>query len=241
MKRIVLLLSMLVLTVSSTAYADVTQAENNVGKTSRNIGGVNVEYDSLNFTTIDLADKVVEQAREMNPNVKEIEINQLIIPNELLASARFSRNTNYKRLAWYDLGVTYTTVRQITSKDSPLSAMFITSVAKGMTFSFSSTRTYETTLSLSGSFPSGARSSITTGLNQAISQSFSSSYKFTGPLIANGDPVTAISKKYYLTPFVDNGTWRTTGSGFPSGDLYGPYTGGYSNPKYYVMWSMNVY
>lgn len=142
--------------------------------------------------------------------------------------------------AWWDTDIDWSVVRSNISHDNPGEAQLIISVARGATKKLSSSVTKKIMRSISWegglSIPSGASSKVKSDVNEEQSRTYSKEETWTGP----SEKSSYVSRIYYFTGFYDYGDFSVSGTGWPSGDSYGPYTGSYREPTYYTEWSRDI-
>ncbi len=136
--------------------------------------------------------------------------------------------------AWYDLYIIWDISKQVTQRDTPLAAQQITSVGQSQERTINTTFKLSANVSASVTVPASLKTSIEAGLASEISQSIST--KYSGPKVGSG----ISSYVFWITPFVNRGTWNATGKGNLSGDPHGPYSGSWQEPNKFVEWTQVI-
>lgn len=173
-------------------------------------------------------------------NVVSVNIDKIVYAESIDATNSIEQNNASGFIspqAWYDLYVDWDVVFSNVHSTNG-AAQFIISVAKGQTISLTSSKTFKATwgYSSSVSLPGSAVGKLESNLNTEISHTYTTSIQWVGP----PESSSAVSRIYYWTPYYDRGDFTITGTGWPSGDSYGPYTGIFTEPSYFVQWSMDV-
>lgn len=157
-------------------------------------------------------------------------------PGPISSITRLNNTGDVSTNAWYDLWVNWDPlIKSNISRDNATSAQQIISVAAGKTISLSSSVTKKTSASV-GVQASAPKAQINGSITQEISTTYSTNETWTGPSEASGYR----SRIFYWTGYVDRGSYSIRGYGNLSGDLYGPYTGSYTEPTYYIEWSRDI-
>ncbi|CAM4399107.1 hypothetical protein PAXY110619_11655 [Paenibacillus xylanexedens] len=136
--------------------------------------------------------------------------------------------------AWYDLYIIWDITKQVTQRDTPLAAQQITSVGQSQERTINTTFKLSSNVSASVTIPASLKTSIEAGLASEITQSIST--KYSGPKVGSG----ISSYVFWITPFVNRGTWSATGKGNLSGDPHGPYSGSWQEPNKFVEWTQAI-
>ena len=138
--------------------------------------------------------------------------------------------------AWYDTYTIWSVIKNVTQRDTPLAARQITSVGQAQERTIKTT--YKITSSVSASagysLPSTLKADISAGLVNEISQEINT--KYSGPPVGG----KVLSYVFWITPFVNRGTYTATGEGNLSGDKYGPYKGTWEEPNKFVEWTQAI-
>lgn len=136
--------------------------------------------------------------------------------------------------AWYDLYIIWDISKQVTQRDTPLAAQQITSVGQSQERTINTSFKLSSNVSASVTIPASLKTSIEAGLASEITQSIST--KYSGPAVGSG----ISSYVFWITPFVNRGTWSATGKGNLSGDPHGPYSGSWQEPNKFVEWTQAI-
>jgi len=137
--------------------------------------------------------------------------------------------------AWYDLWINWDVSKKVTQRDTNLAARQITSVPAGGTKKITDKFTVKSSVGVNGSVKeAGLTAAVESSLTSEISRTIETTY--SGPKMGSGYN----SIIYWITPYVNRGTWSATGKGNVSGDKYGPYTGTYEEPTKFIEWSQLI-
>lgn len=138
--------------------------------------------------------------------------------------------------AWYDLWIDWTITKTVTQRDTPLAAEQITSVGQGQEKTVKTTYKITSNVKASAgySLPSSLKADIEAGLVSEMTQEINT--KYSGPPIGS----KVLSYIFWITKFVNRGTYTATGEGNLSGDKYGPYVGTWEEPSKFVEWTQEI-
>ncbi|MEK4495912.1 MULTISPECIES: hypothetical protein [Ureibacillus] len=151
------------------------------------------------------------------------------------ASPERENNNVISPNAWYDLSIKWSVTKFVKQTDTPLQAKQIATVPAGGTKKISTKYTTKSSFTVSGSAKEkGLTAAVESNLTGDLTYTIEKTY--TGPSIDSG----YVSYVFWLTPFVNRGTWTAKGTGVPSGDEYGPYNGSYEEPTKFVEWTQPI-
>lgn len=173
----------------------------------------------------------------------EVTIHRVVqaTPNLSIEPAPTLQTGNITPYAWYDVSVDYSITKSSITHDNPDAAQQIISVARGAVKKLTSKTTKKVTKSAGFeggvSAPSGAAAKLNSSLTEEITKEYTTEQTWNGP----PEDSKAVSRIFYFTGFKDYGKFTITGTGWPSGDTYGPYKGSYTEPTYYIEWSQDIY
>lgn len=178
-------------------------------------------------TDLPVPDSIIQGIIKENPDAVQININECKIDkNE-------SNEYANQRMELTRLGnVYYTDVVKTVTNSSVAKTSFVTSVAKGQTITLG----YAWSSSLSCSI-SGTIDAVSLGITSSISRSYTASQTFSGP----PESSSCNSRSYYVKFYQNNGTYTATcHDPFPGWYITYPVDGTYTEPTYYVSYSVDT-
>lgn len=162
--------------------------------------------------------------------------NVTMATNALQTTPSTSLKNTVSPYAWYDTYTIWSVTKNVTQRDTPLAAEQITSVGQAQEKTIKTTYKISSNVSASASYslPSSLKAEISAGLASEMSREIN--VKYSGPPVGS----SVLSYIFWITKFVNRGTYSATGEGNLSGDKYGPYLGTWEEPNKFVEWTQEI-